>query len=59
LFEALDKDGDGKVSASELCGWMAAALGEEESAAFVATADADGDSLVARVPQAGPRGGEG
>ena len=33
LFEALDKDGDGKVSASELRGCMAAALGEEEAVA--------------------------
>ncbi|PAN38232.1 LOW QUALITY PROTEIN: hypothetical protein PAHAL_7G156500 [Panicum hallii] len=32
LFDALDKDGDGKVSASELRGCMAAALGEEEAA---------------------------
>ncbi|RLM73105.1 putative calcium-binding protein CML25/26 [Panicum miliaceum] len=46
LFEALGKDGDGKVSASELRGCMAAALGEEEAAAVVAAADADGDGLL-------------
>ncbi|XP_062224775.1 probable calcium-binding protein CML25/26 [Phragmites australis] len=48
LFAALDKDGDGKVSASELRGCMAAALGEEEAAAIVAAADADGDGLLDR-----------
>ncbi|RCV33722.1 hypothetical protein SETIT_7G104900v2 [Setaria italica] len=48
LFDALDKDGDGKVSASELRGCMAAALGEEEAAAVVAAADADGDGLLSR-----------
>ncbi|KAG2572245.1 probable calcium-binding protein CML25/26 [Panicum virgatum] len=48
LFEALDKDGDGKVSASELGGGMAASLGEEEAAAAVAAADADGDGLLDR-----------
>ncbi|CAL5067877.1 unnamed protein product [Urochloa decumbens] len=49
LFDALDKDGDGKVSASELLSCMAAALGEEEAAAaVVAAADADGDGLLGR-----------
>jgi calcium-binding protein CML len=48
LFEALDKDGDGKVSASELRGCAAAALDEEEAAAVVAAADADGDGLLCR-----------
>ncbi|TVU00286.1 hypothetical protein EJB05_54274, partial [Eragrostis curvula] len=48
LFAALDKDGDGKVSAAELCGGMAAALGvgEKEAATIVAAADADGDGLL-------------
>lgn len=51
LFAAFDKDGDGKVSASELRGCMAAALGEEnvsleEAAAALAAADADGDGLL-------------
>uniref|UniRef100_A0A0E0MBH7 EF-hand domain-containing protein n=1 Tax=Oryza punctata TaxID=4537 RepID=A0A0E0MBH7_ORYPU len=50
VFEAFDKDGDGKVSASELRGCMAAALGEdvsdEEAAAILATADTDGDGLL-------------
>uniref|UniRef100_A0A0D9XN72 EF-hand domain-containing protein n=1 Tax=Leersia perrieri TaxID=77586 RepID=A0A0D9XN72_9ORYZ len=50
LFAAFDKDGDGKVSASELRGCMAAALGEdvseEEAAAILATADIDGDGLL-------------
>uniref|UniRef100_A0A0E0MBH6 EF-hand domain-containing protein n=1 Tax=Oryza punctata TaxID=4537 RepID=A0A0E0MBH6_ORYPU len=49
VFEAFDKDGDGKVSASELRGCMTAALGEdvsdEEAAAILATADTDGDGL--------------
>ncbi|KAL6905783.1 hypothetical protein ACP4OV_003384 [Aristida adscensionis] len=48
LFAALDKDGDGKVSASELRGCAAAALGEEEAAAIVAAVDADGDGLLDR-----------
>lgn len=48
MFEALDKDGDGKVSASELCGCMAAPLDEEEAAAVLAAADADGDGLLDR-----------
>ncbi|XP_062203113.1 probable calcium-binding protein CML25/26 [Phragmites australis] len=52
LFASLDKDGDGKVSASELRGCMAAALGEdmseEEAAAILAAADADGDGLLDR-----------
>ncbi|XP_062203742.1 probable calcium-binding protein CML25/26 [Phragmites australis] len=52
LFEALDKDGDGKVSASELRGCMAAALGEdvsdEEAAAIFAAADIDGDGQLDR-----------
>jgi hypothetical protein len=38
---------------------MAAALGKEESAAFVATTDANGDGLLARLPQGGPRGVRG
>lgn len=49
LFKALDRDGDGKVSPSELRSGMAAALGkvgEEEVAAIVAAADADGDGLL-------------
>ncbi|KAL6642054.1 hypothetical protein ACP70R_020235 [Stipagrostis hirtigluma subsp. patula] len=48
LFAALDKDGDGKVSASELRGCMAAALGEEETAAILAAVDADGDGMLDR-----------
>ncbi|EES10843.1 hypothetical protein BDA96_06G095900 [Sorghum bicolor] len=48
LFETLDKDGDGKVSASELLGCAAAELDEEEAAAVVAVADADGDGLLCR-----------
>ncbi|KAG8089314.1 hypothetical protein GUJ93_ZPchr0011g27156 [Zizania palustris] len=47
VFAAFDKDGDGKVSASELRGCMAAALGEdvseEEAAAILAMADTNGD----------------
>ncbi|KAF0889647.1 hypothetical protein E2562_030128 [Oryza meyeriana var. granulata] len=50
VFAAFDKDGDGKVSASELRGCMAAALSEdvseEEAAAILATADSDGDGLL-------------
>ncbi|CAM0950538.1 unnamed protein product [Alopecurus aequalis] len=50
VFAAFDKDGDGKVSATELRGCMAAALGEEvseeEAAAILAAADADGDGLL-------------
>ncbi|KAM0929966.1 hypothetical protein ACQ4PT_001251 [Festuca glaucescens] len=50
VFAAFDKDGDGKVSAAELCGSMTAALGEdvseEEAAAILATVDADGDGLL-------------
>lgn len=52
LFEALDTDGDGKVSASELRGSAAAAaavaLDEEEAAAVLAAAGADGDGLLGR-----------
>ncbi|CAL5016899.1 unnamed protein product [Urochloa decumbens] len=49
LFDALDNDGDGKVSASKLRVCMAAALGEDEAAAAViAAADADGDGLLGR-----------
>ena len=48
LFEALDKDGDGKVSASELRSCAAAPLDEEEAAAVLAAADADGDGLLDR-----------
>ncbi|KAL6905782.1 hypothetical protein ACP4OV_003383 [Aristida adscensionis] len=48
LFAALDKDGDGKVSASELRGCAATALGEEDAAAIVAAVDADGDGLLDR-----------
>ncbi|GJN07208.1 hypothetical protein PR202_ga25019 [Eleusine coracana subsp. coracana] len=47
LFAALDKDGDGKVSFSELRACMAAAhLSGEEVAAIFAAADADGDGLL-------------
>ncbi|GJN28515.1 hypothetical protein PR202_gb16652 [Eleusine coracana subsp. coracana] len=47
LFAALDKDGDGKVSFSELRACMAAAhLSAEEVAAIFAEADADGDGLL-------------
>uniref|UniRef100_A0ACD5YJV5 Uncharacterized protein n=2 Tax=Avena sativa TaxID=4498 RepID=A0ACD5YJV5_AVESA len=50
VFAAFDKDGDGKVSAAELRGCMTVALGEdvseEEAAAILATADANGDGLL-------------
>uniref|UniRef100_A0ACD5Y4B4 Uncharacterized protein n=1 Tax=Avena sativa TaxID=4498 RepID=A0ACD5Y4B4_AVESA len=50
VFAAFDKDGDGKVSAAELRGCMTAALGEdvseEEAAAILATADANGDGVL-------------
>ncbi|KAF7098605.1 hypothetical protein CFC21_100332 [Triticum aestivum] len=50
VFAAFDKDGDGKVSASELRRCMEATLGEsvseEEAAAVLAAIDADGDGLL-------------
>ncbi|KAM3312291.1 hypothetical protein ACQJBY_032325 [Aegilops geniculata] len=50
VFAAFDKDGDGKVSVSELRCCMAASLGEdiseEEAAVVLAAADADGDGLL-------------
>lgn len=47
LFSALDKGGDGKVSASELRACMAAALiSEEEAAAILVAVDADGDGML-------------
>jgi calcium-binding protein CML len=50
VFAAFDKDGDGKVSASELrcCLWstLGEDMSEEDAAAILATADADGDGLL-------------
>ncbi|KQK11607.1 probable calcium-binding protein CML31 [Brachypodium distachyon] len=50
LFAALDKDADGRISASELRACMGATLGEdvpaEEAEALVASADADGDGML-------------
>uniref|UniRef100_A0ACD6A132 Uncharacterized protein n=1 Tax=Avena sativa TaxID=4498 RepID=A0ACD6A132_AVESA len=52
VFASFDKDADGKVSASELRCGMAATLGEdvseEEAAAILAAADADGDGLLSQ-----------
>uniref|UniRef100_A0ACD6A0U6 Uncharacterized protein n=1 Tax=Avena sativa TaxID=4498 RepID=A0ACD6A0U6_AVESA len=52
VFAAFDKDGDGKVSASELRCGLASTLGEdvseEDAAAILATVDADGDGLLDR-----------
>ncbi|KAM3214925.1 hypothetical protein ACQJBY_067083 [Aegilops geniculata] len=50
VFAAFDKDGDGKVSVSELRRCMEATLGEdvpeEEAAVILAAVDADGDGLL-------------
>ncbi|VAH92632.1 probable calcium-binding protein CML25/26 [Triticum urartu] len=52
VFAAFDKDGDGKVSASDLRCGMAATLGEdvseEEAAVILAAVDADGDGLLSQ-----------
>ncbi|KAM0884614.1 hypothetical protein ACQ4PT_030863 [Festuca glaucescens] len=51
VFAAFDKDGDGKLSASELQCGMAATLGEnvsEEAVAILAAADVDGDGTLNR-----------
>ena len=52
VFSALDRDGDGKLSAAELRLCMKAALGEdvsaEEADRLVASADADGDGLLSQ-----------
>ena len=45
VFSALDRDGDGKLSAAELRLCMKAALGEDVSAE---EADADGDWLLSQ-----------
>ena len=45
MFSALDRDGDGKLSAAELRLCMKAALGEDVSAE---EADADGDGLLSQ-----------
>ena len=45
VFSALDRDGDGKLSAAELRLCMKAALGEDVSAE---EADADGDGLLSQ-----------
>ncbi|EAY76477.1 hypothetical protein OsI_04414 [Oryza sativa Indica Group] len=50
VFEAFGKDGDDKVSVSELCGDMAATLGEdmpeEEEAAILTTINTDDNGLL-------------
>ncbi|CAM0874307.1 unnamed protein product [Alopecurus aequalis] len=50
VFAAFDKDGDGKVSVSELRCGLASTLGEdvseEDAAEILATVDADGDGLL-------------
>ncbi|XP_037463465.1 probable calcium-binding protein CML25/26 [Triticum dicoccoides] len=50
VFSAFDKDGDGKVSVSELRRCMEETLGEdvpeEEAAVILAAVDADGDGLL-------------
>ncbi|EMS53281.1 putative calcium-binding protein CML25/26 [Triticum urartu] len=53
VFAAFDKDGDGKVSVSELRRCMEATLGEDvpeeeaaEAAVILAAVDADGDGLL-------------
>ena len=50
VFAAFDKDGDGKVSASELRCGLASTLGEDvsekDAAAILASVDADGDGLL-------------
>ncbi|CAD6234821.1 unnamed protein product [Miscanthus lutarioriparius] len=52
VFSALDRDGDGKLSAAELRLCMKAALGEdvaaEEADRLVASADGDGDGLLSQ-----------
>ncbi|AQK98118.1 putative calcium-binding protein CML19 [Zea mays] len=52
VFSALDRDGDGKLSAAELRACMRAALGEdvsaEEADRLVASADGDGDGLLSQ-----------
>ena len=52
VFSALDRDGDDKLSATELRLFMKAALGEdvssEEADRLVASADADGDGLLSQ-----------
>ncbi|KAK1647415.1 hypothetical protein QYE76_065220 [Lolium multiflorum] len=50
VFAAFDKDGDGKVSASELRFGLWSTLGEdmseEDAAAILSAVDADGDGLL-------------
>jgi calcium-binding protein CML len=50
VFDAFDKDGDGKVSASELRCGLGSTLGEdvseEDAAALLAAVDANGDGLL-------------
>ncbi|CAM0874308.1 unnamed protein product [Alopecurus aequalis] len=50
VFAAFDKDGDGKVSASELRYGLASTLGEDvsevDATAILAAVDADGDGLL-------------
>jgi calcium-binding protein CML len=57
VFSALDRDGDGKLSAAELRLCMKAALGEDMSAEaadrLVASADGDGDGLLSQEALAG------
>ena len=52
VFSALDRDGDGKLSAAELRLCMKEALGEdvssEEADRLVASPDADGDGLLSQ-----------
>ena len=52
VFSALDRDGDGKLSAAELRLCIKAALGEdvsaEEADRLVASADGDGDGLLSQ-----------
>ena len=50
VFAAFDRDGDGKVSVSELRCGLASTLGEDvsedDAAAIIAAVDADGDGLL-------------